>query len=47
MNLVKNSLKFTKQGMVKIVLEYAPEPLNTLKVAVMDSGLGFAPEENV
>jgi signal transduction histidine kinase len=45
MNLVKNALKFTSKGEIKIQINYKGEPDYLLTVLVTDSGVGFEPEE--
>ena len=45
MNLVKNALKFTKSGMVKIRAYYEGEPTQMLVVDVIDTGAGIAAED--
>ena len=42
-NLVKNAIKFTKQGYVKIVTAY-DNVNDLLKVHVVDNGKGIQPE---
>ena len=44
-NLIKNSIKFTSNGYVKIKVSYRPTPENILIVHVKDSGKGIAKED--
>ena len=41
-NLVKNALKFTQQGSVKINVCYHAPPVNMLVCEVVDTGAGIA-----
>ena len=43
-NLVKNAIKFTRSGYVRILAAYDPH-VSLLRVQVCDSGKGIAPEE--
>ena len=45
MNLVRNALKFTSSGSVKIKVCYRPEPENLLVIHVKDTGAGIARED--
>ena len=45
MNLVKNAVKFTKNGFVVIEMSYSYEPDHLLIFHVKDTGLGIAKEE--
>ena len=44
-NLVKNSLKFTREGSVLIKVAYSNEPDHLLIVHVKDTGSGIAKED--
>ena len=44
-NLVKNALKFTKQGSVAIKVSYTYEPDHLLIFHVKDTGTGIAKED--
>lgn len=41
---MKNALKFTKKGFIKIIVAY-DEPANMLKVHIIDNGLGIKPND--
>jgi len=43
MNLIKNSLKFTQSGEIKLSLKYEAETTKELIVVVTDTGVGFEP----
>ena len=45
MNLVKNAIKFTSKGSIKIKACYRGPPDNLLIIHVQDTGKGIAPEE--
>ena len=42
---MKNSMKFTRHGMIKIRASYEKEPSQMLVVDVIDTGAGIAPED--
>ena len=42
--MVKNALKFTKQGQIEIIASYS-DPLGSIVVFVRDSGVGIASED--
>ena len=44
-NLIKNAMKFTNQGSIKIKTIYRPLPLNMLEIEVKDTGVGIAAED--
>ena len=43
-NLIKNALKFTKDGLVEVIADYN-RLSNTLMVKIRDTGLGIAQED--
>ena len=43
MNLIKNSLKFTHSGEIKVALKYEVDTTKDLIVFVTDTGVGFNP----
>ena len=45
MNLIKNALKFTKQGVIKVKALYKRHPEQMLEVSVTDTGLGIAAQD--
>ena len=45
MNLMKNAMKFTTNGYIKIRARYEGHPSQMLVVEVIDTGSGIAPED--
>ena len=45
MNLMKNAMKFTSNGKIKIRARYEGQPSQMLVVKVIDTGSGIAPED--
>ena len=45
MNLLKNAIKFTQDGMVQIKASYRYFPENLLIVHIKDDGVGIAAED--
>ena len=43
-NLIKNALKFTKNGLIEVVADY-DKLKNMLRVKVIDTGVGIAEDE--
>ena len=45
MNLIRNAIKFTEEGFIKISVTYAMQPEKLLIVKVSDSGHGIAEDD--